>query len=700
MSMISTPSPVRYAAAPKVSSPSSFRNSSLAGNLSGVSSSSENSPLSHTKSASEENCHCFSQNSAGGTPLPVVDGEKHIQALHLHLSQGESSVENMADFSRIMNQGDESCIRASNILHGTKAALALFSMLPAEKRDSVTVEARSFYNAMAKLSENSGSANKQKNAEQKLEKFNKALLKASGLDNKSADKQNNLDDFCTHYLNEFVYSDVIEKLSGVITPEQLEVIKGNPEKITEVFYRDLNGTNNLMATTLGDGFLSHHGVNDKAAQMHELITKLEHKTEIIAGIISNSLASDSPATSANADVPDSPRRAPAPDYNMASPATPNMAPPTAPANGASVISSVISPVFNNNFGELAPALNKIADVLERVISLENRLLPGDTSIGASRLVERTEVGTQTPEAPLENDPPTYAEAVESMQPEQIQLKTTVPLMATPIAQNEPTIEDETNFVSTRSVVLSQPEAPATDLPKKPTSSLNAQGTFFGSQGAVLPKYSDAAPVALTNGAISGSSQSVSYRNSDTNRVAAQSKIAPFTDTEMEGSSQPDNIQAKPMAPLMAKPMDQKVLTSEDDIDGASTPSPVVSPPEAPVMAAPKKPTYSLNSDGTAFGTKGGGIQSYREVPRVALTNGAISGSSQSASYANSDTKGQLAEALKSREEQSAKTTKSVNSAGSQFMGLNSTQNRTQINFTPKNKTVEYRLNESLNGKAN
>lgn len=704
MSLHSISSSSRPVAMPRASSLSSRGSSSVAERLSGVSSSSENSPLLHMKSASEENCHCFSQNSAGGKPLPMVDGEKHIQALHLHLSQGESSVENMADFSRIMNQGDESCIRASNILHGTKAALALFSMLPAEKRDSVTVEARSFYNAMAKLSENSGSANKQKNAEQKLEKFNKALLKASGLDNKSADKQNNLDDFCTHYLNEFVYSDVIEKLSGVITPEQLEVIKGNPEKITEVFYRDLNGTNNLMATTLGDGFLSHQGVNDKAAQMHELITKLEHKTEIIAGIISNSLASDSPVASpiAKRDFPDFPSRETAPDYNMASPATPNMAPPTAPANGASVISSVISPVFNNNFGELAPALNKIADVLERVISLENRLLPGDMngSAESTRHVDSSEVGTQTPEAPREIDPPTYAEAVESMQPEQIQLKTTVPLMATPIAQNEPTIEDETNFVSTRSVVLSQPEAPAMAPPKKPTSSLNAQGTFFGTQGAVLPKYSDAAPVALTNGAISGSSQSVSYRNSDTNRVAAQSKIAPLADTEMEGSSQPDNIQAKPMAPLMAKPMDQKVLTSEDDIDGASTPSPVVSPPEAPVMAAPKKPTYSLNSDGTAFGTKGVGIQSYREVPRVALTNGAISGSSQSASYANSDTKGQLAEALKSREEQSVKTTKSVNSAGSQFMGLNSTQNRTQINFTPKTKTVEYRLNESLNGKAN
>ncbi|QKJ02836.1 hypothetical protein [Yersinia mollaretii] len=179
----------------------------------------------------------------------------------------------------------------------------------------------------------------------------------------------------------------------------------------------------------------------------------------------------------------------------------------------------------------------------------------------------------------------------------------------------------------------------------------------------------------------------------------QSKMAPLADTKIEGSAQPDKMQAKPMAPLMTQSMAQKTLTSEDDIDGASTPTPAAIQAEAPAMTQAKKATYSLNAQGNLVGTKGA-LPSYREVPRVALTNGAISGSSQSTSYANSDTNGQLAEALKSREEQGATTAKSVNSAGTQFMGLNSAQNRTPINFIPKKMTTEYRLNESLNSKAN
>ncbi|WP_186379731.1 hypothetical protein [Yersinia mollaretii] len=690
--------------------------SPLASNLSGVSPSSENSPLSHTKSAGEENCHCFSQNSAGGKPLPMVDGEKHIQALHLHLSQGKSSVCDFPDFSKVMNQGNESCIRASNILHGTKAALAMFCMLPADKRDSVTTEAKSFYKAMANMSKDSGSA---KSAEKELEKFNKALLKESGLDNKSTDKQSNLEQLCTDYLNKFVYSDVIDKLSAVVTPEQLEVIKGNPEQVVNTLYSTLNETNNLMTGLLSDGFLAHHGVNDKAAQMHELITKLEHKTEIIAGIISNSLASDSPAASANGNLPESPQIASASHANMAS--------PTTPANGANPLPSSpvhnLNPVFNNNpiinidlNGVLDPivrVIDRLVDKLEKVIPMDVRLSPGNMNGSAepTRHMESTKVDTQTPEATREIDPPTYAEVVEPLQSEKIQLKPTAPLMVAPMVQKTLTSGDDIDGASTPTPAATQAEAPAMTQAKKATYSLNAHGTAFGTQVGVTQSSGSFTRVPLTNGAISGSSQSASYASSDTNRVAAQSKIVPLAGTEIEGSPQPDKMQAKPTAPLMTQSMAQKTLASGDDIDGASTPTPTATQAEAPAMTQAKKATYSLNAQGTAFGTQVGVTQSSGSFTRVALTNGAISGSSQSTSYANSDTNGfaqinssstneQLAEALKSGEEQSGKTAKSVNSAGSAFQGLYSTPNSTQINFTPKNKTTEYRLNKLLNGKAN
>lgn len=548
--------------------------SSLASNLSSVSPSSETSPLSHTKSAGEEQCHCFSQNSAGGKPLPVVDGEKHIKFLHLHLSQGKSSVCDLSDFSKLMNQGNESCIKASNILHGTKAALAMFCMLPEDKRDSVTTEATNFYKATVGMRNSYG---KKLSVHTELEKFNKALLKASGLANKSADKQNNLDDFCTNYLNHFVYSDVIDKLSGVITPEQLEVIKGDPEKIIKTLYHDLNETNNLMNDTLKEGVSAHKEVLDKATQMHELITKLEHKTEIIAGIISKSLASDSPAASPDVNLPESPRTVP--DYDMAQSAT--------PANGTPVTPFVnnYNPVNNVNID-----LRPLVDGLKGIQLLLTRLLPGNVNAEPTRHVESTEVGTQTPEAPRESEPTDETKSEKSVEQQELgnpQSKPKVPLMATLSTQTASNDDDEIDGVS-RSAVAPQPETPPNVGPKKTTYLFKVKRNVFDSQRST-PRYVDVPRVALTGGATIGTSESRSYRESDTHKLAQK------------------------------------------------------------------------NSSPTAS---------------------------------------QLADALKLSEEQGAKATKSVNSAGSEFQGLYNTLNSTPIKFTPKKETVEYRLNESLNGKAN
>ncbi|PHZ30016.1 hypothetical protein CS537_19510 [Yersinia mollaretii] len=95
----------------------------------------------------------------------------------------------------------------------------------------------------------------------------------------------------------------------------------------------------------------------------------------------------------------------------------------------------------------------------------------------------------------------------------------------------------------------------------------------------------------------------------------------------------------------------------------------------------------------------GALPSYKDAPRVALTNGAISGSSESESYVDSDTS-KYKQVTRRKNEAKENKAKSVNSAGSAFQGLYSTQNRTPIKFTPKKETVEYRLNESLNGNAN
>ncbi|CNK33925.1 Serine rich protein [Yersinia mollaretii] len=701
MSNMSTTSSVnRWQATHKTSSPSSRSSSLVAGNLSGVSSSSGNSPLSHMKSVGEENCHCFSQNSAGGKPLPMVDGDKHIAAFCDHMSQGESSVENMAGFSRMMNQGSNSCTVTSNIQDGTKAALALFSLLPAkENRDALKSQTKPFLKAMANLSESSNSINKQKTADKTLEKFNAALFKEFGLTH-NADKKNNLDGFCNQYLNQYVYPDIIDKLSqsGLVDADQLKALQNNPAQALSTLYPGLNEKNDEKIDVLKNGFLTHEGTNNKAVQLHVLIEALEHKTQIIAGIISNSLASDSPAELSDANMPESPQIASASHANMAS--------PTTPANGANPLPSSpvnnLNPIFNNNpiinidlNGVLDPivrVIDRLVDKLEKVKPMDVRLSPGNMNGSAepTRPVERTKVVAQTLNAPLESDPPTYAEAAQLQQPdntepkrvEQLMVKTTpnaqrevvppadagvgepsrsdqtrptptAPLMAMPKVQKVPTSGDEIDGAPTPSTAAAQPETPAMSASKTSINSLNVQGSLVGTNGA-LPTYGKADAVALTNGAISGSSQSVSYRNSDTHKLAQKNSSS------------------------TAAQLVEAVKSREEHS---------------------AKAAKSVNSAGSQYRVQGGVIQSYGGSPRVALTNGAIIGSSESRRYRNSDTNLQ-ADALKSREEQSAKTPKSVNSAGSQFMGLGSAQNRPPINFIPKKMTTEYRLNESLNSNEN
>ncbi|CRY56803.1 Uncharacterised protein [Yersinia intermedia] len=108
-------------------------------------------------------------------------------------------------------------------------------------------------------------------------------------------------------------------------------------------------------------------------------------------------------------------------------------------------------------------------------------------------------------------------------------------------------------------------------------------------------------------------------------------------------------------------------------------------PKAPV----KKTTYQLNSQGGYFGTQGNALPSYRDVPVVALTNGATLGSSQSSSYRNSDTsylaqknasltESQRADIKKAKETESTQAPKSVNVFGSEFMGMKEAQRSSEL----------------------
>ncbi|WP_145514356.1 hypothetical protein [Yersinia massiliensis] len=190
------------------------------------------------------------------------------------------------------------------------------------------------------------------------------------------------------------------------------------------------------------------------------------------------------------------------------------------------------------------------------------------------------------------------------------------------------------------------------------------------------------------------------------------KIAP-EEIKIEKQQQPAITVSKAHTPLV----EQKKQHGDDEVDSISPPiSAAVSmltpadkpvpPPipvpassvepkvnsqtnEAPPKAPVKKTTYQLNSQGNYFGTQGNVLPSYRDVPVVALTNGATSGISQSSSYRNSDTshlaqknasptESQRADIKKAKETDSAQAPKSVNASGSEFMGMKEAQRSSEL----------------------
>ena len=484
--------------------------SRLAENIRNILSTTEECPHTPIPSTLESHCYSFSTDSAQGKALGDVNDTKHINNFYQLISKELPTANDLQYFTKVMSQGSENSIIASNILNCTKSALALFNLLPEDKIGKVKDEAVDFYQSMLKLS-NDGS--KEKAANSALEKFNTVLFKQFGLTEKGMDKQDNLDTVCHQYLQESVYPDIIEKLSNVLTSDQLQALKENPEKVIQSLYPELNKRNDEKINELRKGFINHHGVNDKAAQMHFLMTALEQKTEIIARLLSDNVGPDS-LPQAEQHLQTSPPAEPAVDYDMGLPASlPHtkahfqqspmpeplidygMASPIAPPAGSfsPVFSPSInvSPIFNNNINDLltplAPVFNKLADALDRVTLLTERLLPGNIEP-----IHRADI-------------PDMVVPVTTGQPEKI--TPAPPVISVPASSVEHKVNSQTN------------EAPPKAPVKKTTYQLNAQGGYFGTQGNALPSYRDVPVVALTNGATSGTSQSSSYRNSDTSHLA-------------------------------------------------------------------------------------------------------------------------------------------------------------------------------------
>lgn len=624
MNISTSPNYTSQQVAPRKPNPSNSYGPLVAENITKISTTSQSNPLDVAKSSENNKCHSFCSDSANGKPLGDVNGTKNINFFYQYMSKNSSKVNELEQFAKVMSQGNENSITSSNIMYGTKASLALFKFLPEDKIEKVKDQAVAFYKSMLTLS-NDGT--KEKNANKALEKFSNAIFEQLGIDTNGANKQENLDSVCQKYLQDSVYPDIIEKLSTVLDVEQLQELKANPEIVLQKLYPELNKANDENISKLKEGFLKHKEGNNKAPQMFFLMTALEHKTQIIARRIEKNTSPDSAASQPNTEphLQHSPPAEPPIDYDMGLPASlPNTkaysqrspmpeplidyrsAPATTqPVGSFSPVFSPsinVSPIINNNINELltplAPVFNKLADALDRVTLLTERLLPGN--IESTRRADIPDV-----------------------------------VVPTTRGQSEKIISDVvTSGTTDKAEKIVPDEVKVEKQPQPATTVSKARPPLIEKEKPVIDDEIDSSSASIVD-AVS---------------------IPPLTDKPVP-----------PVIPVPASSVEYKVNSQANEV-----------PSKAPV----KKTTYQLNSQGGYFGTQGNVLPSYKDVPVVALTNGAISGSSQSSSYRKSGmrylaqknaspTAVELADARKAKETESTQAPKSLNASGSEFMGISS-----------------------------
>ncbi|HHA0034243.1 TPA: hypothetical protein ACOEXB_000898 [Yersinia enterocolitica] len=271
--------------------------SALAGNLVGVSiTHSQPCPVSSGGGIDSGGVFRFDSNSANGQPLGEVNNTRNMGVLFNSLQRDNPKIGDFKTFTKVMTQGCERDLRNSTLAHGIKSALALFDALPADKQNKSLIDkACKFHKAMEQLTEQPDNTSNKHSAYKALKILTSDLFEKMGLSEKTG-QAGNLNEFCSNYLKESVYPDVISKLEGKLSPERLDELRKNPEKVVEHLYAGQNQTSNTMIETLKTEFFEHKNAGDKAVKMFSLIAALEQKTQIIAGLMSDIADPGAPAS--------------------------------------------------------------------------------------------------------------------------------------------------------------------------------------------------------------------------------------------------------------------------------------------------------------------------------------------------------------------------------------------------------------------
>lgn len=471
--------------------------SALAGNLAGVSTThSQPYPVSSEGGGVSGGILRFDPNSANGQPLGEVNKASHMGVLFNKLGKNNPKIGDFETFTKVMTQGCERDLKNSALAHGIKSALALFDALPADKQDNSLLEkAGKLHKAMEKLTQQPDNTANKDSAYKAMKTLIADLSEKMGLSEKNA-QAGHLDKFCADYLNKSVYPDIISKLAGKLSPDRLEELKKNPEKVVEHLYAGQNQTSNTMIETLKTEFFEHQKTGDKAVKMFSLIEALEQKTQLIAGLVPD--IAEPGVQASPLTVNDG--------IGQADPANSNNVPP--PGNVINHISNITTTnITNNYYATPSSTPNYVSATTNNLSTTEATTAPEDATLhsAAANQTDANKVDSALQLSDEVDNPAEKAPVFTSQRTREIK----------PNKQDENPVSDieDSSYITTLDIQVNSDEiSPEADdiyhaVPAKVLTErqLNTQGTLFagiggGKTSGPTPSWRDKpdAKVTLTN----------------------------------------------------------------------------------------------------------------------------------------------------------------------------------------------------------
>ncbi|WP_145554769.1 hypothetical protein [Yersinia canariae] len=494
-----------------------------------------------------KNVFSFSQSSVNGQLLGGVNKASHAAIFLEHLNSHNSNTQDFNKFIKATGQDSSRDLKNTTLKYGAKVALTLFSLLPEDKKDAkLAKSAQSFYNSMVKFSEQPDLRANKDSTYKVVMDFVSAIFNKMELSNHT-EQTGRLDKFCSEYLKQYVYPDIILKLEGKVSDESLQKLRDDPTAVEGYLYTDQKKSNDEMINSLKQQFFGFKRAGDKAVKMNSLISELEHKTQLIADLNPQlktpSRQASQPEVSAR--LADSPPPEPAPDYDMGPPSAASAG--RANSSSGDIINSFIFITGNDTkldeqLNRLTGTLTSLVNDLKEVKSLPERVAPGGSLQSTPNYITTATLYLSGTDAVVEPQSTPAAQ---------------IPIEAADLSGQTFTKVDDSSLLSPKLVqqarldiqrvmqdkkVQSQPLVSQKEDP--PVRHLSSQGNaFMGLAGdaaktPALQKYSEVPQVTLTRGGqTSNLSRLQTYRLNDSYQLTPKNTTSSESEMGVEKNIQ-------------------------------------------------------------------------------------------------------------------------------------------------------------------